>query len=337
MQYEYAVVIGQFQPFHLAHHKILDLAFAKADRVIVALGSHRVAPTIKTPWTSEERENMLRAALTPDRLDRLHVIAIRDYLYNHNLWLAELQGKMQAITSGSRSVALVGHLKDPSRDYLSGFPQWKFEPFSQRLPINASDIRQQVFRQQPDWHKLVPPSTRRFIEQFSHTETFHRLVEEQAFVDQYQRDWAAAPYPPTFVTADAVVCKSGHVLVVKRRGYPGKGLWALPGGFVNQNETVERAAVRELREETGLTISAAELKKYIQASAVFDHPERSLRGRTITHGFYFDLGAFGDLPLVKGGSDSQRAWWMPLSDVYIHEDQFFEDHVSIITHFVNKF
>ena len=65
--------------------------------------------------------------------------------------------------------------------------------------------------------------------------------------------------------------------------------------------------------------------------------ERSLRGRTITHGFYFDLGVFGELPMVKGGNETNRAWWMPLNDVYIHEDQFFEDHVSIITHFVNKF
>jgi 8-oxo-dGTP diphosphatase len=53
-------------------------------------------------------------------------------------------------------------------------------------------------------------------------------------------------------TVDAVVVKSGEILLIKRITYPHKGAWALPGGFVDQNETVEQAVVREVREETGL-------------------------------------------------------------------------------------
>jgi len=335
--FSYALVIGRFQPFHNAHAELLQQAFASAQHVIVALGSHRAAPNIKNPWTTVQREQMLRAAIPPAHASRVHFVYLRDYLYNDNLWAAELQAQVAALAGDAKAVVLIGHRKDSSSYYLESFPQWEFQEFSQRMPLNATRLRASYFRGARDWENDVPPAVRAFLQTFARTDEYARLADEQKFIDRYKQDWSAAPYPPIFVTADAVTFKSGHVLVVKRRGFPGKGLWALPGGFVEQNEWVERAAVRELREETGIALTAHELKKFIRASRVFDHPDRSLRGRTITHGFYFDLGATGDLPRVKGGDDAAKAFWMSLNDVYLNEDRFFEDHVSIITHFVNRF
>ena len=64
-----------------------------------------------------------------------------------------------------------------------------------------------------------------------------RLARE--FYKDYKAQFSMLPYPPVFVTGDAVVTCAGHLLVVERGGMPGKGLWALPGGFINQKETVE--------------------------------------------------------------------------------------------------
>ena len=335
--FRYALVIGRFQPFHNAHAELLQYAFASAQNVIIALGSHRTAPNIKNPWTTAQREQMIRAAMPQAHASRVHFAYLRDYLYNDNLWAAELQAQVAAITRDEKSIVLIGHVKDSSSYYLEGFPQWEFQEFPQRVPLNATRLRASFFRGERGWEHDVPRAVATFMRQFAQTDEYARLAEEQAFIDRYKQDWSAAPYPPIFVTADAVVYKSGHVLVVKRRGFPGKGLWALPGGFVNQDEWVEHAAVRELREETGIVLSASELRKFIRASRVFDHPDRSLRGRTITHGFYFDLGATGDLPRVKGGDDAAKAFWISLNEVYVQEDKFFEDHVSMITHFVNRF
>ena len=69
------------------------------------------------------------------------------------------------------------------------------------------------------------------------------LVEEQAYIKRYKDIWADAPYAPTFVTTDAVVIQSGHVLLVKRRTAPGKGLWALPGGFLKEVSTQPKRLV----------------------------------------------------------------------------------------------
>ena len=164
---------------------------------------------------------------------------------------------------------------------------------------------------------------------------YPQLVAEQRFIDQYRAAWADAPYAPTFVTTDAVVVHSGHVLLVRRRAEPGKGLWALPGGFVRQHETLLDGCLRELREETRLKLPLPVLKGSLQGREVFDHPDRSLRGRTITHAFHFVFPS-GELPPVRGGDDADKARWVPVSEALEMGEQLFEDHLSILEYFLAR-
>src|SRR3546814_4492358 len=77
--------------------------------------------------------------------------------------------------------------------------------------------------------------------------------------------------------------------MVKRRGYPGKGLWALPGGFLNHRERVIEAAIREATEETGIDVSKTVLRNALVDTFFEDNPWRSTRGRTITFASIFHL------------------------------------------------
>ena len=126
---------------------------------------------------------------------------------------------------------------------------------------------------------------------------------------------------------------SGHVLLVRRGAEPGKGLWALPGGFIQQDESLLDGCLRELREETRLKLPRPVLKGSLKATAVFDHPDRSQRGRTITHAYHFDFPA-GELPPVRGEDDAAKAEWVPVADALASEEQFFEDHFHILEHFL---
>ncbi|MCY1381745.1 Bifunctional NMN adenylyltransferase/Nudix hydrolase [compost metagenome] len=91
--------------------------------------------------------------------------------------------------------------------------------------------------------------------------------------------------------------------------------------------------MRELREETRLKLPAPVLRGSLRAQEAFDHPERSLRGRTITHAFHFEFQA-GELPPVKGGDDAAKARWFPLSELRAMESQIYEDHFYIIERFI---
>lgn len=179
---------------------------------------------------------------------------------------------------------------------------------------------------------VLSPSAVGFLEGFMDTPDYSALVLEYAFVARYKWSWRLAPYPAKHVTADAVVVRSGHVLMIKRRSFPGKGLWALPGGFVEEEEHVEDTAIRELMEETAIKVPPAVLRGSIRHHEVYDAPFRSSRGRTITHAFLVDLG-MGPLPKTKKGglADDEETFkiqWIPLAN--LDRSKCFEDHYAII-------
>lgn len=336
-KFDFCVFIGRFQPFHLAHLELLTQALDKANNVIVVLGGYKNASNIRNPWTSADREDMVRASLSKEDNERVKFIHMRDYLYNDNLWLTVVQQKVEEITGDSTSVALIGHQYDRTSSYLTQFPQWsRIEVKNIDKFLHATDIRQMYFTHDAGYKKFLPEGTVKFLENFKKTDAFFNLKEEYDFLREYRASWDGAPFPPTFITVDAVVVRSGHVLVVRRRGNPGKGLMALPGGFLNQHEKIQDGMLRELKEETGIKIPKEELEKCIKDNKVFDHPDRSLRGRTITHAFLVDLKS-GPLPQVKGSDDADKAWWMPLNEVHDREEEFFEDHYHIVSYFVNRF
>lgn len=112
------------------------------------------------------------------------------------------------------------------------------------------------------------------------------------------------PYPRPSVTCDVVVftmrADDLAVLLVKRKEEPFKGAWALPGGFVNENEALERAASRELYEETGLT--GARLEQL----GAFGDPGRDPRGHTITVAYVTFVVAEAR---VAAGDDAAAVEW----------------------------
>lgn len=335
--HEFGVFIGRFQPFHTAHLATVRFALQQAKRVIIVIGSDNRARTTKDPWSTAERIAMIESCLAPEEISRISYVPAKDYLYNDNLWIAEVQRSVKALTGASKDVVLVGHRKDASSFYLGLFPQWPFISSLVLEPsVGATKIRALMFSQDKIGIKtMVPEPVYDRLVTFMDTAEFSRLHEEYHHILEYKSQWGSKPFPPTFNTVDAVVICSGHVLVVRRRGAPGKGLVALPGGFLNVNERIIDGCLRELKEETGIKVPLPELRKHIADEKVFDHPNRSLRGRTITHAFCLNLGR-GELPAVKGMDDADKAWWMPLDTVYAQEANFFEDHFHIINYFLNR-
>ena len=334
-KYDTLVLIGRFQPFHNAHLEIVKRATALTNRLIVITGSAHQPRTYKNPFTSFERERMIKAATAGLSLN-IVVEPNINTIYNDQAWAVRVQAIVAKYVLPGEKVGVIGHKKDESSFYLDMFPQWAFENVEQIEPLGATDIRELYFKRDANMRFIqgvVPDTTFEFLMKFRDTKDFEQVVREREFVEEYKRQYASLPYPPVFVTTDAVVIQSGHVLMIKRRSEPGKGLWALPGGFLNANtdKSVEDAAIRELREETGIKVPAPVLRGSIVRGKVFDAIDRSARGRTITHAFYIQLPD-GDLPKVKGADDAEKARWVPIAEV--RSDDCFEDHYEILQHFL---
>ena len=118
-------------------------------------------------------------------------------------------------------------------------------------------------------------------------------------------------YPRASVTVDIVIfCKSGNrnkVLLIQRGNEPFKNQWALPGGFIEMDETLEESAVRELHEETGLQ------EVRLQQFKAYGDPGRDPRGRTVSVVFF----GFTDISnsLVAGADDAKNAGWFAPDEI----------------------
>lgn len=336
-KYDTLVLIGRFQPFHTAHLLLAQRATALANKLVFIVGSAHQPRTYKNPFTFEERKIMIyEATRGMSGPITFRIEPNPDSLYNDQAWAVRVQALVAKHTQPGEKVGIIGHKKDPSSFYLDMFPQWGFEEVELLEPLDASEIRDLYFKRDINMKfikHVVPPTTYDFLEAFADTPAHEQIIKEREFVANYKKQYASLPYPPIFSTADAVVICSGHILMVKRRAEPGKGLWALPGGYVNANtdRSVEDAMLRELREETLIKVPAPVLRGSIVRSKVFDAIDRSPRGRIITHAFFIKLPD-GELPRVKGADDAEKAKWVPIASV--KSEECFEDHFEIMMSFL---
>ncbi|RTR05111.1 bifunctional nicotinamide-nucleotide adenylyltransferase/Nudix hydroxylase [Halomonas nitroreducens] len=338
------VFIGRFQPPHLGHLAVIHEALKRARQVIVLVGSAWQARSLRNPWRFDERRRMLRTAFDEDDNARLEIVPLLDALYNNDVWVRDVQRKVRDIASPSHArlprIGLIGASRGQSSYYLSLFPQWESVSVPMVEGISASQIRERLFRSPAAATDYVstgashdlPPGVVEEVQAFFATEPYQQLVEEQHLLDQYREAWSQAPYPPIFVTVNAVVVQSGHVLLVRRTAAPGKGLYALPGGFINPHERLLDACLRELRERVRLKVPEPVLKGSLRGQRLFDEPHRSWRGRTLAEAFYFALRPEQQLPRLKPVKGGDHARWVPLAD--LEPDGLFEDHFFIIQNFL---
>lgn len=127
-------------------------------------------------------------------------------------------------------------------------------------------------------------------------------------------------YPRPSVTVDIVVFTKDtlEILLIQRKNDPFKDYWALPGGFLEMDESLKDSALRELEEETGL--KNVELHQI----GIFDNPSRDPRGRVITVA-YATLIEKKDAT-IRASSDASQAKWFSVKKI---PDLAF-DHEEII-------
>ena len=129
--------------------------------------------------------------------------------------------------------------------------------------------------------------------------------------------YEASAFPAVAVTVDIVVftIRQGRlcVLLVERGSHPYLAAWALPGGFVNPDEDLGEAALRELEEETALDLSVAGASAgHLEQLATYGAPDRDPRMRVVSVAY---LALLPDLPSPTAGDDAARAHFWPVEDL----------------------
>jgi len=131
-------------------------------------------------------------------------------------------------------------------------------------------------------------------------------------------------YPRPALTVDIAIftirANRLHILLIQRGAEPFEGCWALPGGFVGMDESLDDAAYRELHEETGLILH------HLEQFHTYGAPDRDPRGRVVSVAYYA-LVAAEETQILRPGSDSAGAAWFSLDAL----PALAFDHALIIT------
>lgn len=337
--YSLGVYVARWQGHHRGEQQVLSQALDSCDQVLVVLGSAGHSRDLYHPFDEEQREALIRAAVHPSQESRLRFVGIEDRCDNARWNGAVLRAIYEL--EHSRNVAWFIGADDPAvRYYRESFDQLTLVEVDAQvtLPKDTFALACRYFGArdagalEENLAEIVPLRALRLLQNWQATSSWWGALCLEC---REIRNYRAVYTEKRYLTADAVVLCSGHVLLIQRReGAIGGGLWAMPGGFVDAHEMFYAAALRELEEETGLHIPLQEAAKMLRGFQVAEHPLRSPRARLVTQAAFFDLGD-RPLPCVQGNDDASQAHWVPIEELRALTVQLFEDHAAVLDHFLN--
>lgn len=348
------VIIGRFNPVHTGHYELFNKALQDNDKIIIIIGSANCAPSPKNPFQVNERKNLIKLGF--DKLDcnsaydnnRIVYKFVQDSPYSDLQWVTSVTKLVGSESSKTDIITLYGCEKDQdTAEYLSMFTSWnkvflKPVAYSNTLHgiISSTNIRNEIFSKglvafDTTLVGIYNAAQREMLEKWICSDVFDDIQKDFEYYKHYTEIWNQAPFPPIFVTCDAVVLCNNHVLLIRRKRNPGINLLAMPGGFLNHNEHIRDGIIRELCEETKIHLSVPlrVLDAKLTSIKTFDFPQRSLRGRVITNVGIIKLNE-KQLPKVEAADDAKEAFWVPVMNLSQMCSFFFEDHYHILASYL---
>ena len=306
------IFIGRFQPVHEGHIHALGIAASQVQKLYIMLGSANQCRSIRNPWTFAERKSSLDIKLRNAQISNYEVVPLNDYRYNDAQWMSDVRATIEHY--GMRNPTLFGHMKE-GNDYLKWFPELKFKSIESTHRIDATSIREAMFASNSS---AMPES----------------VLGDYAFYQKERELFKNYPFPDTlnFNCSDAILECQGHILLIQRKFSPGRGAWALPGGFRNQRETFLDCAIRELMEETNVRVPEKVLRGSIVKTQLFDDPYRSFGIPRNTMAVYMRISPNPDysLPRANGADDAASCKWVPLTEA-LNSIEMYDDHKDIVS------
>lgn len=366
-EYDAGLYNGRFQIVTEAHRQIALSMRRRARLRIVNTGSINRSRDLRNAFTFPERLAMWQGALTEEERDGFVFIGQEDR-GNGKIWASEVQSKVDDVLAANGvlpvglmhpRVMVIGHRKDASSSYLDDFPTYDLvEERNIGDNLSASAIRAEMFALAGTSHAdawfeslkgRVPEGVLPVLQAFMDDPAYGDLAEEARLATIREREWAVRtgpdgpgiPHPVVFNVSMAFVTQGNSVLLQRRRSYPGKNLWTLPGGFIGQHDRVMDAALRHTVASTRIDVSETVLRNALVDDFYEDDPWRSSSGRTIAFVHAFELkpvpvGATSEerrrsvsLPRLRAGSGDDLGWFT-FDQVAQMRDQLFEDGAIII-------
>ncbi len=309
-------VIGRFQPLHPGHRDLIRQASKQVDRLLILVGSVNRPRSIKNPWTFFERRDMIEQFLSHEGIHNCVIVPVNDYKYSNTQWILDVTSVVSLHQPNPKNVFFFGFEK-PGNDYLNWFPQYDYVNIDTKIDITATKIRESIL-----------------ADVTQHFRVEDNVIADWKYFQDEKKRFADYPFPQTlnFMCGDTILECAGHILLIQRGKAPGKDTWGLPGGFKNNDESMFDCAIRELFEETEVSVPEKVIRGSVVSTELFDSPTRGMGIPRSTLAVHVSIAANpnGTLPKFKASDDAQDAKWVPIREV-MDEYALFDDHQDIIS------
>jgi len=256
-KYDVGVIVGRFQvnALHQGHIDLINSVVDVSERVIVFLGVSPLKGTRGNPLDFRARKEMIQEAY-PD----LDALSIKD-CSSDEVWSANLDEEIKALIGPSSTVALYGSRDAFIEHYVGNYPTVELR---QEVYISGSEIRKQI----------------------SHTTTPTRDFRAGAIWNSQNL------YSNPILTVDIAIFDSPDRKSLLLGRKKGESLFRFIGGHVDNSETLEQAAVREVREETGIDVGGTSALNYLGSHVIEDWRYRGEKNNILT-AFFSCTRVFG--------------------------------------------
>lgn len=184
-KYDVCLCMGRFQPFHYGHLALVQTALDQGERVLILLGSHLSVPSLKNPWSTDERRRMIWPCLTASEQTRVGFVPVCDRDTNEQ-WATSIHQAVNAVVTADQQIAMVSYHEQGTSFFKQYFPAWTYIEKPRHPTINATDIRAAYFAQAPEaeYQAKVPPYIRQYLREFKQNPRYQTLCCEFQAVSQ---------------------------------------------------------------------------------------------------------------------------------------------------------
>ncbi|MCB8823445.1 hypothetical protein [Microvirga rosea] len=289
---------------------------------------------------------MLRSAFPKEmETGRLIVRALEDEFYLDHFWERAVQAHVDQVLSdigGATKVGLLGDVDGTLSTYTHRFPDWASHsvrvPGLAELP-SASKLRISYLAEKPeDFILACPKAVEPLLHEHMKSARFRWLREDAKALQEFRESEELALNASPALTVNTVCEQAGAVLLIKKRSWPGRGLYELPGAPAISKESLKTTAIRALQRQTEVAdqrgpIPEGILSRYVARSAYFDDADRDGRGRFISQAFLVQFPRGKTRFTINGSNADADPHWVQFSD--IDRVQLYGDHRMIIRNFLS--
>lgn len=324
------VFLGRFQPLHNGHIAAIRESLKDCEKTMVLIGSVNKLINFKNPLSTEQRKSTLTEVFQSEIDSGALLLGTINDFPSHEPWVTDILGRVQNITDDCSPTEVNLYTSEKDDEFYRSMFLYPLITLDSQ-GVNATDFREHLYTggAPKRLYSDVPQATIDLLNTFIGTEEFRNCKQEFLSCTQGKARATLAHQfnNPIEPVAHAVVIHKDNVLLVQRKSVRGNTQWAIPGGFVEKDESTQDAALRELFEETGVSLEG---RNAAQLAYCVEENLDDLSVRTLGINYLFVVAPEEVIDVFIDEKEVMGYRWVPLKDILEEREILFYNHNVVV-------